>query len=60
MRREADPMELLRRHPHVLDLVPSERTINRIRARHGLLQERPRKKPRSAFRRFEREAPMQL
>jgi transposase InsO family protein len=57
-------MELLRCHAGEVtaagELVPSERTINRILARHGLLDERPRKKPRSAFRRFEREAPMQL
>ena len=57
-------MELLRRYPGGTtaagEVVPSERTINRVLARHGLLQQRPRKKPRSAFRRFEREAPMQL
>jgi transposase InsO family protein len=41
-------------------VVPSERTIDRILKRYGLLRERPRKKPRSAYVRFERPEPMQL
>ncbi|MBO0874655.1 MAG: IS481 family transposase [Pseudonocardia sp.] len=40
--------------------VPSERTIDRILIRHGLLRQRPRKRPRESFIRFERTAPMQL
>ena len=41
-------------------LVPSERTIDRILIRQGLLRQRPRKRPRESFTRFERPAPMQL
>jgi transposase InsO family protein len=41
-------------------VVPSERTIDRILIRQGLLRQRPRKRPRSSFKRFERPAPMQL
>jgi len=41
-------------------VVPSERGIDRILKRYGLLRERPRKKPRSAYVRFERPEPMQL
>jgi transposase InsO family protein len=52
-------MELLRR-PVAGRVVPSVRTINRIVVRQGLAVPRPRKKPRSAFRRFERPGPMQL
>ena len=55
-------MELLRKP--VLGLaervVPSERTINRILTRHGLLAPRPRKRPKTSYRRWQREAPMQL
>jgi transposase InsO family protein len=40
--------------------VPSERTINRMLTRHGLLTLRPRRKPKSAYKRWQREAPMQL
>lgn len=40
--------------------VPSVSTINRILARHGLVKSRPRKRPRSSFKRFERPGPMQL
>ena len=32
--------------------VPSRSTINRVLARHGLLQKNPRKRPRSSWRRF--------
>ncbi len=38
----------------------SQRTVNRILTRHGLVQSTPRKKPKSAFRRFGREEPMRL
>jgi transposase InsO family protein len=40
--------------------VPSERTIDRILIRHGLLRQRKAKRPRSSFTRFERRGPMQL
>ena len=59
-------MELLRRHgPDGQDAaadgrVVSERTVNRILTRHGLVQSKPRKKPKSAFKRFERDEPMKL
>jgi transposase InsO family protein len=52
-------LELLRRPPAGL-VVPSERTINRILARHGLVSPRPRKRPRDSYRRWERPGPMQL
>jgi transposase len=51
-------MELLRGRADVE--VPSERTINRILARQGLLVERPRKRSRESYRRWERPGPMQL
>jgi transposase InsO family protein len=51
-------LELLRRPPAVP--VPSERTINRILARQGLMSPRPRKRPRSSYRRWQRPGPMQL
>jgi transposase InsO family protein len=40
--------------------VPSERTIDRILIRNGLLRQRPRKRPKESFVRFERPGPMQL
>jgi transposase InsO family protein len=40
--------------------VPSERTIDRILHRQGLLRARPRKRPRESYQRFERPGPMQL
>ncbi|GAB2648214.1 IS481 family transposase [Kribbella swartbergensis] len=40
--------------------VPSERTIDRILFRHGLLRSRPRKRPRDSYVRYERPGPMQL
>ncbi len=40
--------------------VPSERTIDRILHRQGLLRARPRKRPRDSYVRFERPGPMQL
>ena len=40
--------------------VPSERTIDRILHRQGLLRARPRKRPRDSYLRFERPGPMQL
>jgi transposase len=51
-------LELLRRPPGVP--VPSERTINRILARQGLMTPRPRKRPRDSYRRWQRPGPMQL
>jgi transposase InsO family protein len=41
-------------------VVPSERTIDRILHRQGLLRARPRKRPRESYVRFERPGPMQL
>ena len=41
-------------------VVPSERTIDRILHRQGLLRARPRKRPRDSYKRFERPGPMQL
>jgi transposase InsO family protein len=40
--------------------VPSERTIDRILHRQGLLRARPRRRPKSSYIRFERPGPMQL
>ena len=51
-------LELLRRPRGVP--VPSERTINRILTRQGLVSPRPRKRPRDSYRRWERPGPMQL
>jgi transposase len=51
-------LELLRRPPGVP--VPSERTINRIFARQGLVVSRPRKRPRDSYHRWQRPGPMQL
>lgn len=52
-------LELLRK-PVEGVTVPSTATINRILRRKGLVTPRPRKKPRSAYVRFERPGPMQL
>jgi transposase InsO family protein len=55
-------LELLRR-PAWNDeavAVPSERTIDRILLRRGLLRQRPPKRPRESWKRFERPGPMQL
>ena len=41
-------------------VVPSERTIDRILHRQGLLRACPRKRPRDSYKRFERPGPMQL
>jgi transposase InsO family protein len=41
-------------------VVPAERTINRILSRHGLLDHKTRKRRRESFKRWQREAPMQL
>jgi transposase InsO family protein len=41
-------------------VVPSERTIDRILHRQGLLRARPRKRPSDSYVRFERPGPMQL
>jgi len=40
--------------------VPSERTIDRILHRQGLLRARPRNRPKDSYLRFERPGPMQL
>ena len=56
-------LELLRRLPPTWPegvAPPAERTVNRILLRQGLARPRPRKRPRSSYRRFERPAPMQL
>jgi len=56
-------LELLRRLPPTWPVgvePPSDRTMNRILLRRGLVQPRPRKRPRSSFVRFERPGPMQL
>jgi transposase InsO family protein len=52
-------MELLRRGDAGGSVV-SERTVNRILSRRGLLEARPRKRRRDSFRRWQRQAPMQL
>jgi transposase InsO family protein len=41
-------------------VVPSERTIDRILIRQGLLRQRKARRPRESYRRFERPGPMQL
>ncbi len=41
-------------------MVPSERTIDRILIRHGLLRQRKARRSRESFIRFERPGPMQL
>jgi len=56
-------LELLRRPLPWSDetiVVPSERTIDRILIRRGLLRQRPSKRPRESWKRFERPGPMQL
>ena len=56
-------LEMLRRPgPWAADqvAVPSERTIDRILHRHGLLRSRPQKRPKDSYLRFERPGPMQL
>lgn len=53
-------LEMLRRPVDERVAVPAERTIDRILIRQGLLQARPGKKPKSAYKRFERPGPMQL
>lgn len=56
-------LELLRRPLPWTDplvVVPSERTIDRILIRAGLVRQRRAKRPRSSFKRFERPGPMQL
>jgi len=50
-------LELLRRPPGGMTL-PSERTINRIFARQGLVVLRPRRRPRDSYRRWQRPGPM--
>jgi transposase InsO family protein len=41
-------------------VLPAERTIHRILSRHGLLEHRTRKRRRESFKRWQRDAPMQL
>ncbi|MFF3866353.1 IS481 family transposase [Micromonospora sp. NPDC001898] len=56
-------LEMLRRPaPWVVEdlVVPSERTIDRILQRQGLLRARPRKRPKDSYIRWERPAPIQL
>jgi hypothetical protein len=56
-------LELLRRLPPTWPegvAPPAERTVNRILLREGFARPRPRKRPRSSYRRFERPAPMHL
>jgi transposase InsO family protein len=67
-------VEMRRKHPHWgakrirmqllkaggAAVVPAERTINRILSRHGLLDHKTRKRRRESFKRWQREAPMQL
>jgi transposase InsO family protein len=67
-------VEMRRQHPHWgakrirmqllkaggAAVVPAERTINRILSRHGLLDHKTRKRRRESFKRWQREAPMQL
>ncbi|MEW1955927.1 IS481 family transposase, partial [Terrabacter sp. NPDC080008] len=52
-------LELLRK-PVEGGTIPAVRTIVRILHRQGLSAPRPRKRPRSSYRRFERPGPMQL
>lgn len=52
-------MELLRK-PVEGQTIPAVRTIVRILHRQGLSQPRPRRRPRSSYRRVERPGPMQL
>lgn len=52
-------MELVRR-PREGVTIPAVRTLVRILHRQGLSHPRPRKKPKSAYKRFERPGPMQL
>jgi transposase InsO family protein len=64
MRRE-HPRWGARRLVHELErqgvvAVPSRVTVHRVLVRHGLIQQRPRRRPRSDYRRWERDAPMAL
>lgn len=52
-------LELLRKQVDG-ETIPAVRTIVRILHRQGLSLPRPRKRPRSSYRRFERPGPMQL
>jgi transposase len=52
-------MEMLRQPVPGL-VVPSRATINRILVRQGLVQPRPRKRPRDSYVRWQRPGPMQL
>src|SRR5215469_16240092 len=40
--------------------VPSRMSVYRVLVRHGLIDPQPRKRPRSSYRRWERDAPMAL
>jgi hypothetical protein len=52
-------MELLRKPPEGV-VIPSTATVNRILVRHGLVNQRKRKRPRDSFVRWQRPAAMQL
>ena len=45
---------------HGLTAVPSRVTVHRVLVRHGLVERRPRRRQRSDYRRWERDAPMAL
>jgi transposase len=55
-------LEMLRKPPWARQglTVPSERTIDRVLHRQGLLRARPHKRRRDSFQRFERPGPMRL
>nr|WP_233899181.1 IS481 family transposase [Pseudonocardia dioxanivorans] len=64
MRRE-HPRWGARRIAHELDRagltpVPSRATVHRVLRRHGMVEVRPRRRPRESYLRWEREAPMAL
>jgi transposase InsO family protein len=52
-------MELLRKPPEGV-VIPSTATVNRILVRHGLVNQRKRKRPRDSYVRWQRPAAMQL
>ena len=52
-------MELLRKPPEVV-VIPSAATVNRILVRHGLVNQRKRKRRRDSYVRWQRPAAMQL
>ena len=52
-------MELLRKPPEGV-VIPSTATVNRILVRHGLVNQRKRRRPRESYVRWQRPAAMQL